>query len=125
MADEPFRVTLVACVAGNPLKAWRGGTDPDDVWEDQTHLFADLDAAKAFIRGLPAETTTHVVLEAAIGDGDAAVWTPIFVQDADAAHLDAANIDVPMPHTVDAGGPPEDDEVPEAPPLMAAQGDPQ
>lgn len=110
-----YTVTLDACVAGNPLKAWRGGTDPDDVWEVQSHNFDDLDAAKDFIRQLPEQTTTHVQLFA---DGGL-----IFDQDADADHLHDADAGVDMPHTVTSVNLLDrDDEVPEAPPLMNAQG---
>lgn len=136
MTDQ-FRVTLVACVAGNPHKAWHSRLPadaprnddplapdrepPDDVWEDQTHDFgADLDSAKAFIRTLPEATTTHVVLEHSADGGD---WAPIFVQDADSDHLDNAGPGVDMPHTIDSPLPFEDDsEFPEAPPLMPSQG---
>jgi len=80
-----FQVTLTACVAGNPLKAWRDGEEPNDVWEDQTHDFGDdLEAAKTWIRGLDPRVTTHVVL---LADG-----TPIYAADA-ADDLDAAHPD--------------------------------
>ena len=106
-----YRVTLTACTAGNPLKAWRGGTDPDDVWEDQSRDFADLDAAKEFIRGLPEQTTTHVKLYA---DDEL-----IFEQDADNDHLDTADAGVPMPHTVTSVNALDaNDDIPEAPPLL-------
>lgn len=115
-----FTVTLTGCVAGNPLKAWKGTTGeddlehvPDDVWEDQTHDFADLDAAKDFIRGLHPDTSTHVLL---LADG-----VVIFDQDAGADHLDDAASGVTMPHLVDSGGGSED-AVPDAPPLLASQG---
>lgn len=109
-----FRVTLVACVDGNPLKAWRGDSDPDDVWEEQTYTFGDLETAKSFLRGLPEQTTTHVKL---LVDGE-----PIFDQDAGADHLDAAEPGVPMPHTVDSDVATDDDEIADAPPLVASQG---
>lgn len=57
-----FVVTLTACVAGNPLKAWRGGTDPDDEWQDQRHEFDELADAKAFVGELHPDVTTHVEL---------------------------------------------------------------
>lgn len=97
-----YEVKLVACVEGNPTKAWSGTTGehdtehvPDDVWEDQTHTFDDLDAAKAFVRGLHPQVTTHVKLYA---DDEL-----IFDQDAGADHLDDAAPGVAMPHTVDSG----------------------
>lgn len=131
MSNE-YRVTLDACVAGNPLKAWKvrlpagqpldldpndtapDREPPDDVWEAQTHDFAELDAAKAFIRSLPEPTTTHVRLFA---DG-----TLIFDQDADAEHLDAAGDDVLLPHLVDSALPDEPEEIPEAPAVLPSQG---
>lgn len=118
MADS-FRVTLVACIAGNPRKAWRGGTEPDDVWEDQAHDFDDLGEAKSFVGSLPAETTTHVVLW---HQADGTEWTAIFDQDAGNDHLWDAAPGVPMPHTVDAGGPVDDEAIAKAPRLMPAQG---
>lgn len=108
-----FSVTLIACVAGNPNKAWWDGEEPNDVWEEQTHPFTDLDAAKYFIESLPAETTTHVKLYA----GE----TLIFDQDADADHLDNAGPDVPMVHLIDRGGVPTAPPVADAPPLMPSQ----
>lgn len=125
-----YRVTMEACIAGNPHKAWRvrlpaGETNddalapdrepPDDVWEKQEHSFDSIDAARDFIRGLPAETTTHVELYA---DDEL-----IYVQDADADHLDNADAGVEMPHTITSANPlDEDDTVPDAPPLVAPQG---
>lgn len=93
MGDEtetPFTVQLVACVAGNPLKAWEGSTGlddtehvPDDEWQDQTHDFATLDEAKAFVAGLDGRVATHVQIT---HDG-----TVLF--DQDAAHdLEAAHV---------------------------------
>lgn len=112
-----YRVTLTACVSGNPLKAWRDGTEPDDVWQDQTHDFGGLDAAKAFIRGLHPDTSTHVVLESS---EDNAAWTPIYVQDFGEDDLDTAGPgEVPpsqAPPVPDAV-----DEIPAAPPLLPAQ----
>lgn len=126
-----YRVTMEACIAGNPHKAWRvrlpageyrvddplapDREPPDDVWEDQSHDFDTIDAARDFIRGLPAETTTHVKLYA---DDEL-----IYVQDADAEHLDHADAGVAMPHTITSANPlDEDDTVPDAPPLVAPQG---
>ncbi len=132
-----FRVTMEACVAGNPLKAWKvrlpeeerridgdgqpldpddtapDREQPDDEWELQQHDFADLEAAKDFVRGLPVETTTHVRIEA---DG-----VVIFDQDADGDHLDAAGVDVEMPHTIDSRLPDVEETVPDAPPLVSSQ----
>lgn len=138
-----FRITLEACVAGNPFKAWReklpaGETrddefapdrmPPDDVWEAQVHEFDDLNAAKDFIRGLPEQTTTHVMLEVQSYSGpDEAPtfdgWVPIYVQDAGAEHLDAAAPDVTPPHLVDSPLPFDDDDtIEDAPPLVPSQG---
>lgn len=108
-----FRVDLIALVAGNPNKAWREGTEPDDVWEDQSHSFTSLEDAKDFIRSLPEAGTTHVKLFA---DDE-----QIFEQDAGADHLDDAAPGVEMPHTVDFGGPVDDSIVVEGPPLMPSQ----
>lgn len=125
-----FRVTMVACVAGNPLKAWRGDSEPNDVWEDQSHPFDDLDAAKDFVRTLPEQTTTHVRIESDHGlEPDDVVsqvledgWVVIFDQDASGDHLDAAAPDVPMPHRIDSVVLTDiDDEEPEAPPLLPSQ----
>lgn len=124
-----YRVELEACVAGNPLKAWKvrlpDGEDsgyepapdrepPDDVWEAQSWPFDDLEAAKQFVRDLPEPTTTHVRI---YGDGDEL----LFDQDAGAEHLDAAGPGVALPHLVDSKLPDEPEEVPEAPPLAARQ----
>lgn len=125
-----YRVTMDACVAGNPGKAWRvklpaGETNPDplaadreapdDVWEYQEHAFDSIDEARAYVRSLPAETTTHVQ-----------IWADdelIYVQDADADWLDSADAGVPPRHTITSRNPlDEDDEVPPAPPLVPAQG---
>lgn len=131
-----FRVNLDACVAGNPLKAWKvklpdGETTddelapdrepPDDVWEAQTYPFTDLDAAKTFIRGLPEQTTTHVVLEH-LQDDD--TWELIFNQDANGDHLDDAAPGVTPPYLIDSPLPFDDEinnEVPPAPPVLAPQ----
>jgi hypothetical protein len=114
-----FRVTLTACVEGNPLKAWRGTTGeddtehiPDDVWEDQDRPFDTLDDAKAFIRGLHPQTSTHVKLWS---DDDL-----IFDQDADVDHLEDAAPGTIPPHLVDSGFVTDDDVI-EAPPLVARQ----
>lgn len=95
-------VELEACVAGNPTKAWNGTTGeddtvhvPDDVWESQTWPFDTLDAAKAYVRGLHPQITTHVRI---VVDGEV-----VFDQDAGADHLDDAEPGVPMPHNVDSG----------------------
>lgn len=125
-----IQVTMDACVAGNPHKAWKvrlpaGETSdnelapdrepPDDVWEHQTHEFPALLDAKVYVEGLPAETTTHVLI---VVDGET-----IFDQDADADHLDAAEPGLPMPHTITSKNPLEDlDAIAEAPPLMDPQG---
>lgn len=115
-----FTVTMIACVEGNPTKAWSGTTGeddtehvPDDVWEDQTHEFDSLDAAKDFIRGLHTQVTTHVKLYA---DGEL-----IFDRDAGSDHLDDAAPGVPMPHEVDSGSGVRD-QVVEDLPVMPRQG---
>lgn len=131
-----FRVTMDACVAGNPLRAWKvrlpdgerrddelapDREPPNDVWESQTHEFATLTEAKVFIRELPEATTTHVRLQHETDDEG---WVTTFDQDADGDHLDAAGPDVDMPHTVDSRLPfMEGDEIPDAPPLVPSQGD--
>lgn len=139
MTDQ-FRVTLEACVAGNPHKAWKkrlpagelrddefapDREPPDDVWEQQTHDFTDLDDAKAFILGLPEETTTHVELEylaPADEPGADSVWETLFVQDAGADHLEDAAPGVVPPHLIDSALPFEGlDEIAEAPPVLPSQ----
>lgn len=143
-----FRVTMVACVAGNPHKAWkvklpadqhRDDPDdlapdrelPDDVWEVQSHPFDTLDAAKQFVRILPEQTTTHVRIESDHAvepdDTDAVVlddgWVVIYDQDASLEHLDAAAPGVPMPHAITSPLPFDgDDEIADAPPVMPSQG---
>lgn len=125
-----YRVTMEACVAGNPHKAWKvrlpaGETNddplapdrepPDDVWEEQTYEFGDVAAARDFIRQLPAESTTHVRMYA---DGEL-----IYDQDADADWLDEADAGVEMRHTITSRNPLDDeDEIADAPPLVAKQG---
>lgn len=128
-----FRVTLDALVAGNPSKAWKvklpeGETrddefapdrePPDDEWEAQDHRFGSIDEAKDFIRALHPDASTHVVLEYS-PDGDN--WQLLYVQDADADHLADADVGVTPPHLVDSPLPFEDDEIEEAPPVMARQ----
>jgi hypothetical protein len=109
-----YSVTLTALVGGNPLKAWRDGSEPDDVWEDQRHEFGDdLEAAKAFIRGLHPDASTHVVL--------LADETPIYVQDFGEDDLDTAGPDVVAPSQLPAVPPDVEDVTPEAPPAMPAQ----
>lgn len=82
MADQ-FRVTGEFCVAGNPTKAWAGGTEPDDVWESQVHPFkGNLAAAKAFVLGLDPQLSTHVTIEHSTDGG--ATWELVVAQDADA-----------------------------------------
>lgn len=123
-----FTVTLDACVEGNQHNAWNrrlpdGETSdyehapdrvpPDDVWEAQVHGFDELDAAKDFVRSLPEDITTHVKLLA----GDVVIYD----QDADAEHLDAAGVDVEMPHTIDSALPDEPVEIPESSPPMPRQ----
>jgi len=110
------RVTLTACVAGNPLKAWRDGTDPDDVWQDQSHDFDDVEAAKAFVRGLHPDTTTHVVLYGTDDDGEHVLYRKDHGED----DLDAAGVGV-VPPSEQPPVPDDVDETPPAPPLMPAQ----
>lgn len=84
-------VNLIACVAGNPLKAWHGTTGPDDakhvpddVWEDKSFAFGeDLDAAKNYVKTLHPDMTTHVVI---VADGRV-IWEQDRGEDLDAAHL--------------------------------------
>lgn len=148
-----YRVTMEACVEGNPLKAWKtrlpeeerrvdgdgnpldpddtapDREQPDDVWERQSHDFgSDLEAAKDFVRALPVETTTHVRIESGHGvepGTDAVItddgWVVIFDQDADGDHLDAAGVDVAMPHRIDSKLPDVDESVPDAPALVSRQ----
>lgn len=146
-----FRVTLTACVAGNQHKAWKRRLDeprldeagqpinaadtsqpdrapdrevPDDVWEEQTHEFDTLEAAKLFIRGLPEQTTTHVVLEYLEpgAEGEDGTYVPIFIQDASGDHLDDAAPGVTPPHLVDSELPFEGlDDIPDAPPVLPSQ----
>ncbi len=108
-----FRVTLIALTAGNPLKAWRDGQEPDDVWEDQEYPFDDLDAAKDFIRSVTGDSTTHVKLFA----GDELIYD----QDAAAYELPDAAPGVVMAHTVDFGGPVDDSVVPDGPKPLPSQ----
>ena len=103
-----LRVTLIACVAGNPLKAWRGGTPPNDVWEPKEVEFVDLVDAQTFVEGLPTETTTHVEIQVAEDTG----WRTIFNQDA-GDDLALTTLDPPPPEVE----PVPDDEIPAAPPL--------
>jgi hypothetical protein len=84
-----YQVVGVFCVEGNPTQAWNGteGEDdevhvPNDVWQEQTHEFDDIDEAKDFIRGLEPQMTTHVALES---DGEVLCY-----MDSDADHLDDA-----------------------------------
>lgn len=139
---------MVACVAGNPHKAWKVpiGADvpqperdriaaenpnapdrepPDDVWEDQSYPFDELAAAKTFIEGLDPVVTTHVKLEyLQPGELDQdGSWVTIYDRDADRDHLADAGPDVPMPHTVDSHVATAAEEVDEAPAVMPTQGD--
>lgn len=125
-----FRVTLTACVAGNPLKAWFGTTGkddkehvPDDVWEDQEFSFATLEEAKLYIQDLPELTTTHVVLSV---QEDGGTWVTIFEKDRGEA-LAQAHILTPeeqeqrasfIAGVVEDDNPSNPGKVPEAPPLM-------
>lgn len=118
-----FTVELVACISGNPLKAWHGTTGdddkvhvPDDEWQDQSHDFDDLDAAKSFIEGLPEQTTTHVVLVHHGDDGDEVLYR----QDAGHDDLEAAAPGV-VPWSEQPVVTEQDDEVPDAPPLLPRQ----
>jgi len=116
-----YRVTLTACTAGNPLQAWFGTTGdgddehvPNDVWEDFDLTFADLDAAKDFIRKLHPDTSTHILLYGADADDERCIYHQDYGDDLDAASLDV----VP-----DSQKPPVADDVavmPEAPPLFVA-----
>lgn len=122
MADQ-FRVTLVACIAGNPFKAWHGSTGPDDAvnipddeWQDQTHDFASLDDAKSFIRALPVETTTHVVLTRVGDDGTETLYVQDFGDD-----LESAAPGVVAGSQEPAVPPDTEAVVPVAPPLLPAQ----
>lgn len=115
-----YRVTLDALVEGNPLVAWAGSEGPDDtehvpndVWEAQTHDFADLDDAKAFIRSLHPEASTHVVLADESG-------TPFYVQDFGHDDLDAAHPDVVPPSQTPPVQPDEPPVIPDVP-VMARQ----
>ena len=114
-----FKVTLVACIEGNPFKAWHGSTGeddtehvPNDVWQDQSHDYADLAAAKEFIQGLHSEVTTHALLWDEDGE------TVLYNKDA-GDDLEAADSGV-VPASL---APLEDTSVvvPEAPTLMEAQ----
>lgn len=136
-----FRVTLDALVAGNPSKAWKvklpdgelrddefapDREPPDDEWQTQEHRFDDLEAAKTFIRGLDPAASTHVVLEYEEGSSGEPVdvgagWVQLYVRDADADHLEAADVGVAPPHLVTSPLPFVDDEIVEAPPVMARQ----
>jgi len=115
-----YTVTYTGCTAGNPLQAWHGTTStdtvedtehvPNDVWTDLSYDFPDdLDGAKAYVRGLPAQTTTHVQI---LADG-----TLIYDKDAAADELDDAAAGWTMPHTVDRGGPVDQSVIPPPPPL--------
>lgn len=117
-----YRVTLTACVAGNPLKAWFGTTGPDDtehvpndVWQDFDLPFDDLDAAKGFIRGLHPDTSTHVVLYGTGDDGEQVLYR----QDSGHDDLDEAGVDV-VPWSELALLPDVEPVEPEAPPLFVA-----
>jgi hypothetical protein len=113
------KVNLVALVAGNPRKGWRGGTPPDDVWEDQAHTFDTLDAAKTFVAGLHPEATTHVTIYSADADGEFLLWE----QDRDADALDTLVDERPAPEPEPVGPPvpAEEATVPDGPPTMEAQ----
>lgn len=111
-----YQVTLTACTAGNPLQAWKGTTGeddtehvPNDVWEDLSFDFDDLDEAKAYVESLDPQMTTHVKI---FSDDE-----QIHDQDASGDHLADAAPGVAMPHTVDTGT--DDDVVPEAPPAFS------
>lgn len=111
----PFTVTLTGCVAGNPLKAWRGSTGeadtehvPDDVWQDLAPTFDTIDEAKGYILDLHFQTSTHVVLL----DIDGSV---LYNQDA-GDPLDVAASGVVPPSLIPP--PLSDDDVPPAPPLV-------
>lgn len=105
-----FRVTLEACVEGNPLKAWRGETEPDDVWEKKEKSFEDLDEAVAFVADLHEATSTHVVID--YDEGDGSEWRTIFNQDR-GDDLDSVTTEVP-PLAAEVIDP---DAIPAAPPL--------
>lgn len=66
-------VALTACIAGDPLKSWTDGSEPNDEWEDQSHSFNSIDEAKSWIETLDSRSTTHVRL---LVDGD-----PIYIKD--------------------------------------------
>lgn len=113
------RVELEACVAGNPLKAWKGTTGeddtehvPDDVWEHQSHEFDDLEEAKEFVLELPEQTTTHVTIFSEDEEGEFLLWE----QDRDGDALDSLEDTRPVEEVPD-----DPNFVPEAPPLMEAQ----
>ncbi len=75
--SDAVRVTLDACVEGNPRKGWRDGEEPNDVWEAKVYDFADLDAAKAAVGALPDDDsmTTHVAIWATDDEGDYELWS--------------------------------------------------
>lgn len=90
-----FRVTLVACVAGDPRKAWNGtsGPDdevhvPDDEWESQEYSFDDLEEAKSFVSKLNDAVTTHVELSYDNG-GE---WAVIYRKDEGDGTLEDAHV---------------------------------
>lgn len=110
-----FKVTLTACIAGDPRKAWNGTTGetdtehvPDDVWQDQSHDFDTLETAVEWIRGLDPRVTTHVVL-VYVEDGQEP--REIFVKDR-GDDLDKVTTDPPEPEIdpslrgLDQGPPP-------------------
>jgi len=104
---DAVTVSLIACVAGNPLKGWLDG-EPDDVWEDKVYDFGTLDAAKDYIRSLPEARITHVTILAADDQGEYVLWE----QDRDADALDGLVIGRPAPLPV----PYDPTRVPDAPP---------
>lgn len=116
-----FQVKMIALVAGNPHKAWRGSTGlddtehvPDDVWEDQVYEFGSLDEAKSFVAGLPAESTTHVEIFDESG-------MMLFHQDGGDV-LDDVEEGTESPWKVGSSATEDAEEaVPEAPPVMPSQ----
>lgn len=117
-----FRVELTACVAGNPYKAWKGSTGPDDtvhvpddVWEDQSHAFATVEEAVSFVRGLPEPTTTHVQI---VDDAGLVLFHQDGGDDLDTVTADTES--VWMTAVQDTG--PVEAKIPDAPPLMPSQG---
>lgn len=122
-----LRVTLEACVDGNPLKAWRDGTDPDDVWEPQTHDFDQLAAARSFIVGLHPQTSTHVELHVIDGADTLVVYRQDAGDDLTAVEQLLGNLDDVDLEQVKAllereEAPLADAAVPAPPPLVARQG---